>query len=77
MLAHRLRRWPNIEPTMGQCIVFAGLNEPSTPVCFTHEGGERPMSLRLQNQLCKAQNRSVLVSIKSSLWVKKSVKPEL
>ena len=23
MLAHRLRRWPNIEPTMGQCPVFA------------------------------------------------------
>ena len=44
MLVHRLRRWPNIEPTMGQCIVFAGeLNEPSTPVCFTHGEGERPM----------------------------------
>ena len=36
-------------PRMGQCIVFAGLNEPSTPVCFTHEGGERPMSLKLQS----------------------------
>ena len=24
MLAHRLRRWPNIEPTHGQCPVFAG-----------------------------------------------------
>ena len=58
MLVHRLRRWPNIEPTMGQCIVFAGLNEFSTPVCFTYEGG--PMSLELQNQLCKAQNRRVL-----------------
>ena len=46
---------------MGQCIVFAGLNEPSTPVCFTHEGGERPMSLKLQNQLCKVQNRRVFV----------------
>ena len=43
ILVHRLRRWPNIEPTMGQCIVFAGLNEPSTPVCFTHGGGEHPM----------------------------------
>ena len=43
MLVHRLRRWPNIEPTMGQCIVFAGLNEPSTPVCFTYGGSERPM----------------------------------
>ena len=34
-----------------------------TPVCFTHEGGERAMSLKLQNQLCKAQNRRVLVKI--------------
>ena len=41
MLVHRPRRWLNIEPIMGQCIVFAGLNEPSTPVCFTN--GERPM----------------------------------
>ena len=24
MLAHRLRRWPNIEPTHGQCPVFSG-----------------------------------------------------
>ena len=43
ILVHRPRRWPNIEPTMGQSIVFAGLNEPSTPVCFTHGGGERLM----------------------------------
>ena len=63
MLVHRLRRWPNIEPTMGQCIVFVGLNEPFTPVCFTREGGERPISLKLQNQLCKAQNRRVLVCV--------------
>ena len=25
MLVHRLRRWPNIKPTMAQCLVFAGL----------------------------------------------------
>ena len=24
MLAHRLRRWPNIEATLGECLVFAG-----------------------------------------------------
>ena len=54
---------PIIEPTMGQCILFAELNEPSTPVCYTHEGGERPLSLKLQNQLCKAQNRRVLILI--------------
>ena len=28
---------------MGQYIMFAGLNEPSTPVCFTYGGSERPM----------------------------------
>ena len=26
MLGHRLRRWPNIKPTLAQCIVFAGIN---------------------------------------------------
>ena len=25
MLAHRLRRWPNIETALGECPVFAGL----------------------------------------------------
>ena len=25
MLAHRLRRWPNIETALGECVVFAGL----------------------------------------------------
>ena len=25
MLVHRLRRWPNIEPTMAQCLVIAGM----------------------------------------------------
>ena len=29
MLAHRLRRWSNFRPAMGQCRVFAGKN-PST-----------------------------------------------
>ena len=24
MLGHRLRRWPNIKPTLFQCVVFAG-----------------------------------------------------
>ena len=24
MLAHRLRRWANIDPTLGRCVVFAG-----------------------------------------------------
>ena len=25
MLAHRLRRWPNIGQTLARCVVFAGL----------------------------------------------------
>ena len=25
MLAHRLRRWPNIETALGACLVFAGI----------------------------------------------------
>ena len=29
MLAHRLRRWPNIKQTLGQCLVFAGNYSPS------------------------------------------------
>ena len=24
MLAHRIRRWPNIETALGECLVFAG-----------------------------------------------------
>ena len=26
MLVHRLRRWPNIGPTLAQCNVFAGIH---------------------------------------------------
>ena len=25
MLGHRLRRWPNIGPTLGRCVAFVGL----------------------------------------------------
>ena len=27
MLGHRLRRWPNIEPALGQCLVFTAAPE--------------------------------------------------
>ena len=56
-----LRRWPNIDPTMGQCIVFAGLNEPSTPVCFTHGGGERPMQYSSPSRCDPLQMRLLLL----------------
>ena len=31
MLVHRLRRWPNIETTMAQCLVFAGSKPTMNP----------------------------------------------
>ena len=37
MLVYRLRRWPNIQPTMGQCIVFAGLQQPDPPYSSEQE----------------------------------------
>ena len=40
MLAHRLRRWPNIVPTLGECIVFAGgvLSQSEMNDAFTGQG---------------------------------------
>ena len=32
MLAHRLRRWPNINPTLDQSLVLAGI-APTTEMC--------------------------------------------
>ena len=32
MLAHRLRRWPNIETALGEWPVFAGLLDMATPI---------------------------------------------
>ena len=31
MLDHRLRRWPNIEPELIQCVVFAEVVNVSNP----------------------------------------------
>ena len=43
MLNHRLRRWPNIEPTMVQCLVFAvlqtALGDDITHVSIVHRHG--------------------------------------
>ena len=42
MLAHRLRRWSNIEPTLGERLVFAGcrrwpdINPIGPLLAFTH-----------------------------------------
>ena len=35
MLVHRLRRWPNIKPPLGECPVFGGVL-PATPVDTEH-----------------------------------------
>ena len=29
MLAHRLRRWPNMKPTLAQCLMFARIRAPT------------------------------------------------
>ena len=51
MLVHRLRRWPNIEPILDWCIVFAGM--PTLHHTHKHETliknlalilGQRPWS---------------------------------
>ena len=34
MLAHRLRRWPNIETALGECPVFAGITTASLSYKF-------------------------------------------
>ena len=36
MLAHRLRRWPNIEPALAQRIVFAGMLAMYSEQLSTH-----------------------------------------
>ena len=35
MLAQRLRRWPNIEAALGECLVFAGLSVISITAYYT------------------------------------------
>ena len=49
MLVHRLRRWPNIEPTIAQCLVFAGMSvtRPSSvhdPVSLLTQQGDQHTS---------------------------------
>ena len=46
MLVHRLRRWPNIGPTLSRCILFAGwgLHRYYKPVCLSCPVGGKTMS---------------------------------
>ena len=37
MLAHRLRRWPNMGITLRECLVFAGLSISSSPLVCLNE----------------------------------------
>ena len=39
MLGQRRRRWTNIEPTMAQCLVFAGLVLGGEAIVTTHING--------------------------------------
>ena len=44
MLAHRLRRWPNIVPTLAKRLLFAGNTDvnPMLIYCWATVGGGKP-----------------------------------
>ena len=41
MLAHRLRRWSSIEPTLAECLVFAGINSGQSAKGRLHADGSQ------------------------------------
>ena len=57
MLAHRLRRWPNIGQTLGSCVVFAVytlLSQKAVAAYFSNAGkqlGPLPFSWRLRTTI--------------------------
>ena len=44
MLGHRLRRWPNTEPTLGQCVVFAGSRPRVSPLMHGWQSAQAAIS---------------------------------
>ena len=79
MLAHRLRRWPNIGQTSGRCVVFAGMC--LTPVIrrtdgymLTNSPGyKRTLAFDFrafhQNKLLRGDNRYSVWVVNNSLSV--------
>ena len=63
MLAHRLRRWPNIKPTLGQRLVLTGVGR-----CV--KGGPVAESVRVS---CGLRCRTHIVNL---LWDAKSTGTE-
>ena len=51
MLVHRLRRWPNIETTMAQCLVFAGYEA----ITMWNKGSVNSKLQHCVNQRCYGQ----------------------
>ena len=54
MLGHRLRRWPNIVPTIVQCLVFAGIL-PTCLYIYTLVLNRQSTAQRLHIMTVKAQ----------------------
>ena len=59
MLVHRLRRWPNIKPTLVQCILLTGI-----------DWGEREQLLSKHKNICMAfiQRRTNVLDVRSTLY---------
>ena len=71
MLVHRLRRWPNIAPALGQCLVFAGiaillraarigLREVGVPRCHPPITAHVPCNRRIYYAITTARISRVL-----------------
>ena len=79
MLGHRLRRWPNIEPAMGECLMVTGAYVPiyieggnpgvciyrrtSCPYIYIGGGGGVPVYVRTRTQLQKAGDFNVIPAL--------------
>ena len=48
MLAHRLRRWPNIETALGECPVFAVTAVQSQKVVSAHSTSKQKLPFAFQ-----------------------------
>ena len=77
MLVHRLRRWTNIEPAVGEAIVFAGTEwhlqqTPGSPLAFLTVGGDfasgEPLPLLLPVNTKKLYDICTLLGQRLRRW---------
>ena len=56
MFGHRVRRWPNIGPTLGRCLVFAG-SRPHGPPQFSERRRVGALGQWLKLSALKVEDR--------------------